>query len=146
MGAEVWCARAIWCGSALWRVRALRGAGAVNAKHEGRSFGFAQDRFHGFRGLNGFRPRRQKDTKNKATENTESTEGRLEKLTKFTAEIAETAGEHRGIEIRLRRGCLAGEAWAETRNPKHDPSALLRTRIRNAQDGLRHKFKMRMFK
>jgi len=48
--------------------------------------------------------------KNKATENTESTEKRrLERLTRFTAEIAETAEEPWGIEIRLRRGCLAGE-------------------------------------
>jgi len=33
----------------------------------------------------------------------------LEKVAKFTAEIAETAEEARGIEIRLRRGWLAGE-------------------------------------
>jgi len=73
-----------------------------------------------------------------ATENTEGTERRLETLAQFTAEIAETAEERRGMEIRL-RGCLAGDAGAETRNPKYDPSALLRTRIRN-------KFKMRMLK
>jgi hypothetical protein len=37
----------------------------------------------------------------------------------LTGEIAETAEEPRGIEIQLRRGCLAGDACAETRNPKH---------------------------
>jgi len=56
--------------------------------------------------------RRQKteDRRQKTEDRRQKTEDRRQKTEdRLTAEIAETAEEPRGIEIRLRRGCLADE-------------------------------------